>query len=103
MFDADRKKNGVVTEEKLDELAEHQSGGVGTQKAIIILVIIFGVSVLSLFYVYTICPELEPDELTHIKLPRDIEDAKNLGSVLSRYKDKYYTEVLGSIFITYIL
>ena len=48
-------------------------------------------------------PELEESEKEHIKLPRDIEDAKQLGTVLSRYKEKYYTEVLGGVFITYIL
>lgn len=42
-------------------------------------------------------------EKQHIKLPRDIEDAKRLGNVLSRYKDKFYIQVLGAYFITYIL
>ncbi len=42
-------------------------------------------------------------EKQHITLPRNIEDAKNLGRVLSRYKDKYYLQVLGGYFITYIL
>lgn len=43
------------------------------------------------------------EEKQHIKLPRDIDDAKRLGRVLSRYKDKYYVQVLGGYFITYIL
>lgn len=43
------------------------------------------------------------DEQQYIKLPRDIEDAKNLGKVLSRYKEKYYYQVLGGYFIVYIL
>ena len=43
------------------------------------------------------------DEVQHIKLPRNIEDAKNLGIVLSRYKDKYFAQVLGGYFTTYIL
>lgn len=42
-------------------------------------------------------------EKQHLKLPWDIEDAKKLGQVLDRYKDRYFTEVLGGIFITYIL
>ncbi|PIK46795.1 putative transmembrane protein [Apostichopus japonicus] len=29
----------------------------------------------------------------HIKLPRDLDDAKALGKVLSRYNDKYYYQV----------
>lgn len=43
------------------------------------------------------------EEKQHIKLPRDIEDAKNLGKVLSRYTDKYYMQVLSGYFVTYIL
>lgn len=42
-------------------------------------------------------------EKQHVKLPWDIEDAKRLGQVLDRYKDRYFIEVLGAIFITYIL
>ncbi|ESO95286.1 hypothetical protein LOTGIDRAFT_178330 [Lottia gigantea] len=37
-----------------------------------------------------------------IKLPKDIEDAKNLGLVLSHYKDKYYYQVMLGFFTTYI-
>lgn len=43
------------------------------------------------------------NEKAHIKLPLDIEDAKNLGRVLDRYKDKYFIEVLALVFVTYIL
>ena len=43
------------------------------------------------------------DEIQHIKLPRDIEDAQNLGLVLSRYTDKYYYEVIGGYLVTFIL
>lgn len=35
-------------------------------------------------------------------MPRNIEDAKSLGLVLDRYKDKYFYEVLGGVFIVYI-
>jgi hypothetical protein len=38
-----------------------------------------------------------------IKIPKDMEDAKALGTVLSKYKDTYYTEVLMAYFTTYIL
>ena len=43
------------------------------------------------------------DEKKHMKLPLDIEDAKNLGLLLGRYKDLYYIQVLAGLFITYIL
>ena len=38
-----------------------------------------------------------------MKLPKDIEDAKSIGRVLSKYKDKYYLEVLSGVFAIYIL
>ncbi len=74
-----------------------------TKNSLLILVIIFLISILSLAYVYSKFPEVEETEKAYLKLPRNMEDAKNLGVVLSRYKDKYYTEVLGGVFITYIL
>lgn len=43
------------------------------------------------------------DEKARIKLPRNIEDAKELGSILSRYKNKYYFEVLVGVLVVYIL
>lgn len=42
-------------------------------------------------------------EKQHIKLPWDLEDAKQLGQVLHRYKDKYFYEVLFAVFLVYIL
>lgn len=74
----------------------------GTRKGILFCLLIFLLSSLSLIYVYSTFPELEPSERAFLKLPKDIEDAKNLGSLLSRYKEKYFTEVLCGIFITYI-
>ena len=74
-----------------------------TKNALLCLVTIFLISVLSLAYVYSKFPEVEDAEKAHLKLPRNMEDAKNLGVVLSRYKEKYYIEVLGGVFITYIL
>ncbi|XP_011170769.1 transmembrane protein 41 homolog isoform X2 [Solenopsis invicta] len=64
--------------------------------------LIFVASLTALFYVYTSFPELEEDERQHMKLPRHIEDAKNLGKLLERYKNLYYFQVLAGLFITYI-
>lgn len=43
------------------------------------------------------------DEMATIKIPKDMDDAKALGTVLSKYKDTYYTQVLVAYFTTYIL
>ncbi|KAB1272456.1 Transmembrane protein 41B [Camelus dromedarius] len=38
-----------------------------------------------------------------MKVPRDMDDAKALGKVLSKYKDTFYVQVLVAYFATYIL
>lgn len=43
------------------------------------------------------------EERQHIKLPWNIEDAKQLGIVLNRYKSEHYYEVMAGVFVTYIL
>uniref|UniRef100_T1J384 VTT domain-containing protein n=1 Tax=Strigamia maritima TaxID=126957 RepID=T1J384_STRMM len=78
-----------------------QSGS--NKEGFIVIIGIFISALLILTFVYSRFPQFDEDEIAHIKLPRDIEDAKKLGNVLSRYKDKYYYEVLGGIFIVYIL
>ncbi|KAK7099449.1 transmembrane protein 41B-like isoform X2 [Littorina saxatilis] len=71
-------------------------------KSFVILGLVFLLSLVALGVVYKTFPKLENDEYQHIKLPRDIEDAKNLGRVLSRYKERYYYQVLLAIFVIYI-
>lgn len=73
-----------------------------TTKAICILVIIFLASLLTLGYLYYSFPELKEEEKQYIKIPFNIEQAKNLGKVLEHYKDTYYTQVFMSIFFCYI-
>lgn len=57
---------------------------------------------MALLYVYASFPELKEGERQHMKLPLHMEDAKNLGMLLNRYKDLYYFQVLTGLFITYI-
>lgn len=42
-------------------------------------------------------------EKENLKIPFDIEDAKQLGRVLDRYKDLYYFEVMTGICLLYLL
>ncbi|XP_076032180.1 transmembrane protein stas isoform X2 [Oratosquilla oratoria] len=99
----------IFIEQKMPEVdvkaqkTESGSGGeMDTRQALATLMIIFLVSISAMVFVYTSFPHMEPEEYQHIKLPSEIEDAKNLGRVLSRYKDKYYLEVLSGVFVTYI-
>lgn len=73
-----------------------------SKKPILIVVGIFVLSVTALFFLYTKLPEFDKDELDVLKLPKNIEDAKSLGRVLDRYKEKYFYEVLGGVFVVYI-
>lgn len=75
---------------------------ISTRRAILTAGLVFVTSLIALSYVYTSFPELEEDEKQHMKLPLHIEDAKNLGRLLERYKDLYYFQVLTGLFITYI-
>uniref|UniRef100_A0A286XNA9 Transmembrane protein 41B n=1 Tax=Cavia porcellus TaxID=10141 RepID=A0A286XNA9_CAVPO len=42
------------------------------------------------------------EERMNMKVPRDMDDAKALGKVLSKYKDTFYVQVLVAYFATYI-
>lgn len=67
-----------------------------------ILGAIFLSSVLIMTIIYLRFPNMDPSEKQFIKIPQDIDDAKNLGRVLSRYKDQYFYQVLLGYFIVYI-
>lgn len=47
--------------------------------------------------------DLFSEEMEKIKIPKDMDDAKALGTVLSKYKDTYYTQVLVAYFASYVL
>ena len=80
------------------------------------LVAIFAVAVAVVIAVYLSAPNLDgfvrrcslrhkfSDEKQFVRtLPRTLDDAKALGRVLNRYKDKYYCTVLLGVVVTYIL
>ncbi|KAK2715116.1 transmembrane protein 41B-like isoform X2 [Artemia franciscana] len=90
------------TGESFPKEVETEQTGTSTRKSIVLLFGIFLTSLSILALVYTTFPELEESEQRYVKLPRDIDDAKNLGKVLSNYKEKYNYQVLGAVFVTYI-
>lgn len=73
-----------------------------TSTALFLLVLIFLTSAIALGAVYLSFPNLEAEEAEHVKFPKTIDDAKLLGKVLSKYKDKYFAQVLGGVFVTYL-
>ncbi|XP_055637407.1 transmembrane protein 41B [Toxorhynchites rutilus septentrionalis] len=72
------------------------------RQSLIILAAIFFTSLFAMIYVYAMFPQLEESEKQYIKVPFDIEDAKQLGLVLDRYKDLYYLEVMFGVILVYI-
>lgn len=42
-------------------------------------------------------------DAVHLYLPSNIEEAKQLGRVLSKYTNTHYYVVLGAVVVTYIL
>ncbi|XP_037551536.1 transmembrane protein 41B [Nematolebias whitei] len=79
-----------------------QSIGGSTRMSLLILAAIFASSASVMYLVYRNFPELSEDEMEKMKIPKDMDDAKALGTVLSKYKDTYYTQVLVAYFATYI-
>ncbi|GFN98628.1 transmembrane protein 41b [Plakobranchus ocellatus] len=73
-----------------------------TRRSLLILALVFLTALGALGLVYSSFPELDQEEKQYVKVPRDIEDAKNLGRLLHRYKDKYYIEVLMGYFVVFI-
>ncbi|KAM7424183.1 hypothetical protein PAMA_000496 [Pampus argenteus] len=81
--------------------AHHTAAG-SARMSLLILLSIFTCSASVMYLVYRNFPELPDDEMEKIKIPKDMDDAKALGTVLSKYKDTYYTQVLVAYFATYV-
>lgn len=46
---------------------------------------------------------ISSEEKQHIKIPWNIEEARQLGIILNRYKADHYYQVMAGVFIVYIL
>ncbi|CAH0397572.1 unnamed protein product [Chilo suppressalis] len=97
-----RVARSVQEDQDLQTDVTSSGNNLSTSKALILVLIIFVCSLLALGLVYKQFPELEDHERKHLKLPWDLDDAKQLGLVLDRYKDKYFYEVLFGVFLVYI-
>ncbi|KAJ8919295.1 hypothetical protein NQ315_003879 [Exocentrus adspersus] len=83
-------------------LSEAQKEPITTRFATIAVLLIFISSLFTLFLVYRTFPNVTEEEKLHIKLPWNIEDAKQLGIVLNRYKSDHYYQVMAGVFVSYI-
>ncbi|XP_043561823.1 transmembrane protein 41B isoform X3 [Chiloscyllium plagiosum] len=76
--------------------------GGSARMSILILLSTFLSAAFVMYLVYRNFPELDEEEQKTIVIPKDMDDAKALGKVLSKYKDTYYAQVLVAYFTTYI-
>ncbi|XP_070619507.1 transmembrane protein 41B [Erythrolamprus reginae] len=79
----------------------HKEGG-SARMSLLILVSIFLTAASVMLMVYKNFPQLSEEERECMKIPRDMDDAKALGKVLSKYKDTFYVQVLVAYFATYV-
>lgn len=66
------------------------------------ILVLFSIGTLVLFGVFKLAPPLSEAEKKHVKLPKTMDDARNLGNVLETYTDEYFGQVIYCYFTTYI-
>ncbi|XP_047145719.1 transmembrane protein 41B isoform X1 [Hydra vulgaris] len=73
-----------------------------TLRSLLMIFAIFTCAFLAMLYLYLHSPTLSKSDASKVKLPKNLEDAKALGRVISNYKDDYYGYVLIAFVLTYI-
>ncbi|XP_065652501.1 transmembrane protein 41B isoform X2 [Hydra vulgaris] len=73
-----------------------------TLRSLLMIFAIFTCAFLAMLYLYLHSPTLSKSDASKVKLPKNLEDAKALGRVISNYKDDYYGYVLVAFVLTYI-
>lgn len=101
--DLTARPQGSATPGSKDHLKEKPCAEAGSARtSLLMLVSIFSCAAFVMFLVYKNFPQLSEEERVNMKVPRDMDDAKALGKVLSKYKDTFYVQVLVAYFATYI-
>lgn len=91
------EKNSLSTDQEDDQETLSVSYG-----AFILLGGIFLCSLLYFYMIYLQFPNLEENEKEFIKLPRNINDAKQLGIILKKYSNDHYYSVLVAFVSAYV-
>ncbi|CAG9765538.1 unnamed protein product [Ceutorhynchus assimilis] len=79
-----------------------EDNNISTRYAILSVFFIFIASLGALLIVYGSFPHVTEEESHYIKMPWNIEEAKQLGIVLNRYKANHYYHVMAAVFLSYI-
>ena len=72
-------------------------------RALVSLGCLFLLFTLLLTGVYLNFPEMNPEEKARFKYPRNIEDAKEVGLLLSQYKEEHFAVVLCGVVVVYVM
>ncbi|PAA94409.1 hypothetical protein BOX15_Mlig007117g2 [Macrostomum lignano] len=73
-----------------------------TRRAVLWLGAIFSIALLLMYIVYLSMPPFTAEESQLLRLPSTLDDAKQLGNLLYKYKSTYFAQVLIGLAITYV-
>uniref|UniRef100_A0A1I7XDC2 Transmembrane protein 41B n=1 Tax=Heterorhabditis bacteriophora TaxID=37862 RepID=A0A1I7XDC2_HETBA len=68
-----------------------------------ILLGIFASFISLLLIVYLHFPDLDEADKKHLKYPRSLDDAKELGRILSHYKEQHFGVVFAGVVVVYLM
>ncbi|KAI6206492.1 Transmembrane protein 41-like protein [Aphelenchoides besseyi] len=74
---------------------------ISTRAVVAATVVVSYASILTA--IYANFPEMTAEERVHFKLPRSLDDAKQLGGVLSHYKNQHFYTVLAGVAAIYVV
>eukprot|EP00002_Diphylleia_rotans_P023825 TRINITY_DN4694_c0_g1_i2.p1 TRINITY_DN4694_c0_g1~~TRINITY_DN4694_c0_g1_i2.p1 ORF type:complete len:111 (-),score=32.14 TRINITY_DN4694_c0_g1_i2:102-434(-) len=67
------------------------------------LMAVFVVALLSLAYVLLQMPTLDEESKARLRMPKSVEDVRDLSNILQKYCDNHYSAVIVGFCLTYIL
>ena len=73
-----------------------------TRTAVLLILSVLLISLGTLTLVYLVFPDVGPADKKYLKFPHDLEDAKALAALLSRYTDQYFLQVFAGFICIYI-
>ena len=91
----------VQQQQKNEEVGPSQDDE-NTLFSIFMIFCIFTVAFMGMTFLFLKSPKLSAEDAMKIKLPKNLDDAKELGRVISNYKDDYFIQVIVAFVLTYI-
>ena len=84
------------------ELTVEDDDDDNTLVALLTIFAIFTIAFIAMLFLYMNSPQLSLEDAAKVKLPKNLDDAKDLGRVISSYKDDYYPHVMLAFVVTYV-